>query len=230
MLKLGSPPAPAPHRASGLESKFRCTICCASPRRTGISAPALLSRERVSAGMSGLSGHYGDGLSGLILPWSCVRITPGLLRFGSVIFSVDGSSGGRRRCPRLSAGISARVYGSLLAWLNDHDSDVFCIGACNDASKLPPEFARAERFDGVLLVDLPGRDQKVAIWAISTRHYGLDSTRCGRGGGGREAGPDRRAAEDATSLPDRCEQPRGHGERADAGLGTALRGSVIGGR
>lgn len=143
---------------------------------------------------------------------------------------VEKALAGASSSGQTDSGVTARVFGSLLTWLNDHESDVFFVGTCNDASKLPPEFARAERFDGVLLVDLPGRDQKVAIWAISTRHYGLDSTRCGRGGGGREAGPDCRAAEDATSRPDRCEQPRGHGERADAGLGTALRGSVIGGR
>jgi hypothetical protein len=35
-------------------------------------------------------------------------------------------------------------------------SDVFFVGTCNDASKLSPEFARAERFDGVFFVDLPG--------------------------------------------------------------------------
>ena len=60
-------------------------------------------------------------------------------------------------------------------WLNDHESDVFFVGTCNDASKLPPEFARAERFDGVFFVDLPGRDQKDAIWGIYTQHYGLDA-------------------------------------------------------
>jgi SpoVK/Ycf46/Vps4 family AAA+-type ATPase len=49
------------------------------------------------------------------------------------------------------------------------------IGTCNDASKLPPEFARAERFDGVFFVDLPSRDQKDAIWGIYTGHYGLDA-------------------------------------------------------
>ena len=35
--------------------------------------------------------------------------------------------------------------------------------------------ARAERFDGVFFVDLPGRDQKYAIWAIYMQHYGLDA-------------------------------------------------------
>ena len=73
------------------------------------------------------------------------------------------------------SGVTARVFGSLLTWLNDHESDVFFVGTCNDAAKLPPEFARAERFDGVFFVDLPGRDQKDAIWGIYTRHYGLDA-------------------------------------------------------
>ena len=67
------------------------------------------------------------------------------------------------------------MFGSLLTWLNDHESDVFFVATCNDASKLPPEFARAERFDGVFFVDLPGRDQKDSIWGIYTRHYGLDA-------------------------------------------------------
>ena len=73
------------------------------------------------------------------------------------------------------SGVTARVFGSLLTWLNDHESDVFFVGTCNDASKLPPEFARAERFDGVFFVDLPGREQKDGIWGIYQQHYGLDS-------------------------------------------------------
>ena len=73
------------------------------------------------------------------------------------------------------SGVTARVFGSLLTWLNDHESDVFFVGTCNDASKLPPEFARAERFDGVFFLDLPGRDQKDAIWGIYVQHYGLDA-------------------------------------------------------
>ena len=72
------------------------------------------------------------------------------------------------------SGVTARVFGSLLTWLNDHESDIFFVGTCNDASKLPPEFARAERFDGVFFVDLPGRDQKDGIWSIYIQHYGLD--------------------------------------------------------
>ena len=72
------------------------------------------------------------------------------------------------------SGVTARGFGSLLTWLNDHESDVFFIATANDASKLPPEFARAERFDAVFFVDLPGREQEDAIWGIYTRHYSLD--------------------------------------------------------
>ena len=59
-----------------------CAICCASSPQTGIVAPIPLSRKCVSAGIIAQSGHYEDWLSGLIIPWSCVRITPGLVEFG----------------------------------------------------------------------------------------------------------------------------------------------------
>src|SRR5690606_23973993 len=64
------------------------------------------------------------------------------------------------------SGVSARLFGTLLTWLSDHTSDVFVVATANDVSKLPPEFARAERFDGVFFIDLPSRPQKDAIWKI----------------------------------------------------------------
>jgi SpoVK/Ycf46/Vps4 family AAA+-type ATPase len=41
-------------------------------------------------------------------------------------------------------------------------------------SKLPPEFARAERFDAIYFLDLPGREQKQAIWDIYLKLFDLD--------------------------------------------------------
>jgi SpoVK/Ycf46/Vps4 family AAA+-type ATPase len=72
--------------------------------------------------------------------------------------------------------VTARLFGSLLTWLNDHTSDVFFIATANDVSKLPPEFARAERFDGVFFLDLPGKQQREAIWDIYLAQYGLDAS------------------------------------------------------
>ncbi|WP_428308153.1 AAA family ATPase [Lacipirellula sp.] len=64
------------------------------------------------------------------------------------------------------SGVAARLFGTLLTWLSDHESDVFVVATANDVSRLPPELARAERFDGVFFVDLPSREQKDAIWGI----------------------------------------------------------------
>jgi hypothetical protein len=73
------------------------------------------------------------------------------------------------------SGVSARLFGTLLTWLNDHESDVFFVGTCNDISRLPPEFARAERFDGLFMIDLPGPKEKQAIWRMYLDKYGLDA-------------------------------------------------------
>jgi SpoVK/Ycf46/Vps4 family AAA+-type ATPase len=40
---------------------------------------------------------------------------------------------------------------------------------------LPPEFSRAERFDAVVFLDLPGRDEKDAIWRLYLDKYQLDA-------------------------------------------------------
>lgn len=72
------------------------------------------------------------------------------------------------------SGVTARLFGTFLTWLNDHKSDVFFIGTCNDASKLPPEFTRAERFDGVFFVDLPTAEARNYIWELYLNKFDLD--------------------------------------------------------
>jgi len=72
------------------------------------------------------------------------------------------------------SGVTARLFGTFLTWLNDHESDIFTICTCNDISKLPPEFSRAERFDGIFFLDLPSVQQKQGIWRIYLEMFGLD--------------------------------------------------------
>jgi SpoVK/Ycf46/Vps4 family AAA+-type ATPase len=73
------------------------------------------------------------------------------------------------------SGVSARLFGTFLSWLNDHESDVFVVATANDITKLPPEFSRAERFDGVFFLDLPSTEQRQAIWKIYIREFQLDA-------------------------------------------------------
>ena len=71
---------------------------------------------------------------------------------------------------------STRLFGSLLTFLADHDSDVFFIGTANDIRRLPPEFTRAERLDGVFFVDLPTAEQRRAIWKLYRGMYDIGAT------------------------------------------------------
>lgn len=72
------------------------------------------------------------------------------------------------------SGVSARLFSSLLTWLNDHTSDVYFIATSNDISKLPPEFSRSERFDGIFFLDLPTETEKAAIWQLFIQQFELD--------------------------------------------------------
>ena len=73
------------------------------------------------------------------------------------------------------SGVSSRLFGTLLSWMNDHTSNVYLIATCNDISKMPPELTRAERFDGIVFLDLPSREQKDAIWKQYISTFELDA-------------------------------------------------------
>jgi hypothetical protein len=88
---------------------------------------------------------------------------------------LDKALSGVASSGQTDSGVSARLFGTLLTWLNDHETDVFFVGTLNDVSKLPPEFSRAERFDGVFFVDLPGQREKQAIWQMYLDKFGLNN-------------------------------------------------------
>jgi hypothetical protein len=72
------------------------------------------------------------------------------------------------------SGVSTRMFGTLLTYLSDHESDVFVVASANNISILPPELSRAERFDGVFFLDLPGQRERDQIWSMYVRNFGLD--------------------------------------------------------
>ncbi len=52
-------------------------------------------------------------------------------------------------------GLSKRMFGTLLSWMQDHRHPIFIVATANDISALPPELMRKGRFDEVFFVDLP---------------------------------------------------------------------------
>ncbi|MBI3864899.1 MAG: AAA family ATPase [Planctomycetia bacterium] len=84
--------------------------------------------------------------------------------------ALSGASGGAG-----DSGVSTRLFGTLLTWLSEHESDVFVACSANDISKLPPEFSRAERFDGIFFLDLPADRERTAIWNLYLDKFGMDA-------------------------------------------------------
>ncbi|MDM8532263.1 AAA family ATPase [Anaerolineales bacterium HSG25] len=70
------------------------------------------------------------------------------------------------------AGTSARVFGSLLTWMQEKTSPVFVISTANDISALPPELLRKGRFDEIFFVDLPRAEERRDIFAIHIARRG----------------------------------------------------------
>jgi hypothetical protein len=66
-------------------------------------------------------------------------------------------------------GLSLRLFGSLLTWLQDKSSGVFVVGAANDLMRLPPELLRKGRFDEIFFVDLPTVTERRQIFEIHLR-------------------------------------------------------------
>ncbi|MEE8170190.1 MAG: AAA family ATPase [Phycisphaerae bacterium] len=66
-------------------------------------------------------------------------------------------------------GLSQRMFGQLLTWMQEHDAPVFLVATANDIEALPPELLRKGRFDEIFFVDLPGEATRKEILAIHLR-------------------------------------------------------------
>ncbi|MCA1727094.1 MAG: AAA family ATPase [Actinobacteria bacterium] len=60
-------------------------------------------------------------------------------------------------------GVSQRVLGTFLRWMQERPDGVFIAATCNDVRRLPPELLRKGRFDEIFFVDLPGEDERREI-------------------------------------------------------------------
>jgi len=71
-------------------------------------------------------------------------------------------------------GVSDRVLGIFLSWMQDRRGDVFIVATSNDVTRLPPELLRKGRFDEVFFVDLPDADVREKIFDIHLSRRGHD--------------------------------------------------------
>ena len=74
-------------------------------------------------------------------------------------------------------GLSRRVQGHLLTWLQEKASSVFVVATANDVFSLPPELMRKGRFDEIFFVDLPRPEERRTIFEIHLRLRNQDPDR-----------------------------------------------------
>jgi len=64
------------------------------------------------------------------------------------------------------AGVSSRLLGAFLSWMQERKAPVFVAATCNNVSALPPELIRKGRFDELFFVDLPNQAERKQIFSL----------------------------------------------------------------
>jgi len=73
----------------------------------------------------------------------------------------------------IDGGVSQRILGTFLTWMQERKSDCFIAATANDIYRLPPEFLRKGRFDEIFFVDLPDAKSKERLLKIHLEKRGL---------------------------------------------------------
>lgn len=68
-------------------------------------------------------------------------------------------------------GVSTRMVGQFLFWLQECKKQVFVVATANDVSMLPPELLRRGRFDELFFVDLPTANERREILSLYMKRY-----------------------------------------------------------
>jgi ATP-dependent 26S proteasome regulatory subunit len=74
-------------------------------------------------------------------------------------------------------GLSKRMFGTLLTWMQEHTAPVFLIATANDIEALPPELLRKGRFDEIFFVALPNLEARTQIVSIHLKKRKRDPAR-----------------------------------------------------
>jgi len=74
-------------------------------------------------------------------------------------------------------GVSKRLIGTLLTWMQERASRVFFVATANSVRQLPPEMMRKGRVDEVFFIDLPSAPARADIFRLHLGRRGEDPAR-----------------------------------------------------
>ena len=76
------------------------------------------------------------------------------------IDEIEKGIGGVESSNATDGGVTNRVFGTMLTWMQDKTKPVFVVCTANRVNGIPPEFMRAGRFDEIFFLDLPNDEQR----------------------------------------------------------------------
>ena len=92
-------------------------------------------------------------------------LAPVVLWVDEIEKGLAGSSGAQ------DSGVSARVFGTLLTWLQEKRAPVFVVATANRIDMMPPELLRKGRFDEIFFIDLPTEPERADILSIQLERH-----------------------------------------------------------
>ena len=94
------------------------------------------------------------------------NVSPCILWIDEIEKGLSGATGGAN-----DGGVSTRMVGQFLFWMQECKKQVFVVATANDVSMLPSELLRRGRFDELFFVDLPTADERKEILALYFKKY-----------------------------------------------------------
>lgn len=85
---------------------------------------------------------------------------------------IDKGLGGIASGGGSDSGVSMRVLGSFLTWLNDTTAPVFTMVTANNITGLPPELLRRGRFNAIFATSLPSPREREDVFEIHLKKRG----------------------------------------------------------
>lgn len=87
-------------------------------------------------------------------------VAPAILWVDEIEKGFNGVSGSN------DSGVSSRIFGTFLTWMQEKSAPVFVIATANNIDRLPPELLRKGRFDEIFFVDLPTFEERKEIFKV----------------------------------------------------------------
>ncbi|MBP6840463.1 MAG: AAA family ATPase [Kofleriaceae bacterium] len=77
----------------------------------------------------------------------------------------------------VDGGVTARVFATILTWMQEKTAPVFVVATANRIAELPPELLRKGRFDEIFFIDLPSARERQDILRIHLSRRGRDPSK-----------------------------------------------------